>query len=286
VERDVVTTARRVSGSIAGVVEELELRRPTLVTAEMLAEVLAAAASPLSVAGAAERLVRSGWLLPLRTRGTWEFVPAARAGRYGSDDDWIELRAVLARRPDAPVAVAFESAVWVYGFADHRPSHAVYVHRPGWRPPRSCDELRAVTFDWSLPTRILDKLPVLDPASVLVALAERPEVCRDWANADTWLGALVDAADPAAVLDEARARTPATLARLGHLADWVGHGELAERVRVLLPERLGVTYLGPRGPGARFSARWRLYDAALPHRAPAARPAVPPAGRVRAGRRS
>lgn len=97
--------------------------------------------SSLSVDGASERLVREGWLLPLRTRRSWEFVPASRAGRFGSGDPLIELRALLAHRSDAPVALAFNSAVWALVYSTHQPMTELVAHRPGDRPD--------VQGDWS-----------------------------------------------------------------------------------------------------------------------------------------
>src|SRR5580658_2370175 len=119
------TQRRPVPASLAPVVEELELRQPAVVTRLLLAEILTQTQVSLTPAAAAERLVRLGWLLPLRTRGVWEFAPAARAGRYRAGDPWIELRALLAHSQDVPVAVAFESAVWELGHSSHQPDRPV-----------------------------------------------------------------------------------------------------------------------------------------------------------------
>jgi hypothetical protein len=85
-------------------------------------------------------LVRLGWLLRLRKRGTWEFAPAARAGRYSSGDSWIELRALLEHERCAPVAVAFDSAVWELGHSTHKLGRSWGTAVGGVRPRRStCD---------------------------------------------------------------------------------------------------------------------------------------------------
>ncbi|MBW3537195.1 MAG: hypothetical protein KY395_05400 [Actinobacteria bacterium] len=259
-------TARRLAKSVADVVEGLELRRPAVVTRALLAGLLAETGSLLGPDAAAERLVREGWLLSLRTRDAWEFVPAARAGRYSSGDPWIELRAVLAHRPDAPVAVAFESAVWELGHGLHQPEVPVLAHRRGWRPPVALDLMRSATYDWRLPTWQKDGLPVWRAATVAVAAAHRPDVQGDWANADHWLSEVLRATTPDDVLAEAEGRGTATLARLGHLAEWSGRHDIADRVEELLPGPLPVSYLGPRRRGGRWVNRWRLYDALLPRR--------------------
>ena len=208
---------RPVPASLATVVEELELRQPSVVTRPLLTEILAQTQVSLPPAATAERLVRLGWLLPLRTRGAWEFAPAARAGRYRAGDAWIELRALLAHDPGAPVAVAFESAVWELGHSTHQPDRPVLAHRRGWRPPRSLGT-RAVTFDWRIPAKTVRGLPVWTQATILVAAAERPAAQGNWGNADDWLADTFRSATAEDLLQEAEGRRTSTLARLGYLA--------------------------------------------------------------------
>ncbi len=250
-------------GSVAAIVEMLELEQPTVVTDATLARVIEEAGSSLSVTRAAERLVREGWLLPLRTRRSWEFVPASRAGRFGSGDRLIELRALLAHRGDAPVAVAFNSAVWALGYSTHQPTTEVVAHRRGWRPPESLGDLRSVTYDWRLPTWDHDGLPTWTAATVVVAAADRPDVHGDWSNADEWLPETMRVATPEAVCAEAEGRPTAALVRLGYLAEWSGCHDIAARIEGMLPERLPVTYFGSRRRRGRWVKRWRLYDSML-----------------------
>jgi hypothetical protein len=259
------TQRRPVPASLAPVVEELELRQPAVVTRSLLAEILAQTQVSLAPAAAAERLVRLGWLLPLRTRGAWEFAPAARAGRYRAGDPWIELRAVLAHSPDVPVAVAFESAVWELGHSSHQPDRPVLAHRRDWHPPRSLG-VRAVTFDWRVPTKTVRGLPLWTEATILVAAAERPAAQGNWGNADDWLAGTFRAATSADLLTEAEGRRTSTLARLGYLAEWATRDDVGEEIKTLLPSQLPVTFLGPRDRRAQWSGRWHVYDSLLPRR--------------------
>jgi hypothetical protein len=244
---------------------ELELRQPAVVTRSLLTEILTQTQVLLPPEAAAERLVRLGWLLPLRTRGAWEFAPAARAGRYRAGDPWIELRALLALDPDVPVAVAFESAIWELGRSPHQPDRPVLAHRRCWRPPPSLS-VRAVTFDWHLPTKTVRGLPVWIEATILAAAAERPAAQGNWGNADDWLPNTFRAATAEDLLREADGRRISTLARLGHLAAWAGRNDIAEEIEALLPARLPVNFLGPRDRRAQWSRRWHVYDSLLPRR--------------------
>jgi hypothetical protein len=256
---------RSLPSSLAPVVEELELRQPTVVTGALLSEIANQARVSLAPDVLADRLVRYGWLLPLRKRDTWEFAPAARAGRYPSGDPWIELRALLQHDPGAPVAVGYESAVWELGHSAHQPTVPVLAHRRGWRPPRALDA-RVATFEWRLPSRPIRELPVWTEPTIVVAAAHRPAAQGNWGNADDWLAATFSAATPEEVRREAHGRSVSTLARLGYLAEWSGRGDIAGQVEELLPDRLPVTFLGPRDRRDRWSKRWRVYDALLPER--------------------
>ena len=256
---------RPVPKSLARVVEELELRQPTVVTWSLLREISAEADLRLTADTVAERLVRYGWLLPLRQRDAWEFAPAARAGRYPAGDPWIELRALLEHEPKAPVAVAFESAVWELGHATHQPTLPVLAHRRGWRPSRSLGA-RTATFDWRLPTRSVKGLPVWGEPTIVVAAAERPAAQGNWANANDWLPETFRSLTPDDVLTEASDRTVSTLARLGYLAEWSGRDDVADQIEAQLPSRLPVTFLGPRDQRDTWSRRWRVYDSLLPQR--------------------
>lgn len=256
---------RSLPARLAPVVEELELRQPAVVTRSLLSEIVAQAQASLPPEAAAERLVRLGWLLPLRKRDAWEFAPAARAGRYRAGDPWIELRALLAHDPDAPVAIAFESAIWELGHSSHQPTRPVLAHRRGWRPPPSLDA-RAVSFDWRLRTKTVRGLPVWTEATILVAAAERPAAQGNWGNADDWLPETFRAVTSEDLLQESEGRRISTLARLGYLAEWAARNDIADEIEALLPSRLPVTFLGPRDRRARWSRRWHVYDAVLPRR--------------------
>ncbi len=259
-------TVRKAPLGLAPLLQEFELRRPKVVTKRLLDEVILASGWNKSARDASDRLVREGWLLPLRSREAWEFVPASRAAAVSSGDPWIELRALLARKPDTPVAVAFASAVWELGYSNHQPDRETFAHSPAWRPPTSLDRMRSVSYEWVLPTWDKEGLPVWQPATTIVAAATRPSSQDDWSNADTWLPETMRATTPEEILAEAEGRGTAAITRLSYFAEWSGRHDVVERLRPTLPKELPVTYLGPRKPRGRWVNRWRLYDSLLPER--------------------
>lgn len=256
---------RSIPSSLAPIIEELELRQPSIVTSSLLNEIMSLAQLHLTAGLLAERLVRLGWLLPLRSRDAWEFAPGARAGAFGAGDAWIELRALLEHHPQSPVAVAFESAIWELGHSSHQPQSSVIAHRKNWRPPKALGT-RAVSFDWRVAPRSVRGLPVWTEATTLVAASVRPSAQGNWANGDDWLPGTFRAAIVDDVLTEARGRSVTALARLGYLAEWADRGDIAERIEKMLPSRLPVTFLGPRDAKNRWNKRFRVYDANLPDR--------------------
>lgn len=105
-----------------------------VVTGGLLAEVIAVAGSPLTTTAAAERLMREGWLSPLRTRDAWEFVPASRAGRYPGNAGRFSTDLDFAA-PDV------DTGELVLGTTLGRPD--VRTSPPGSRSPRARSGFRA-----------------------------------------------------------------------------------------------------------------------------------------------
>lgn len=255
---------RSIPASVAAVLEGLELEQPEVVTTDVLQELLSRADSHLAPDELADRLVRQGWLLPLRRRDSWEFAPASRAGRMRGGDPWIEVRSLLRHQADAPIAVAGESALWERGHSTVPPATPLMAHRPGWRPSPVLG-VRTLSFNWVLPADELRGLPVWRDATTLVAAAHRPSAQRNWSQADDWLRRSFENVSVNEVLKECEGRATSTLARLGYLAEWSGRDDVADAIFVDLPSELPVTFLGSRHARAKhWNKHWRVYDALLP----------------------
>lgn len=262
-------TTRSVPSSVAPILEELELEQPKLVTADLLSELRLRRGVGVDVDELVERLRRHGWLLDLKTRGVWEFAPAARAGALGSGDPLIELRATLRRRPDFPVSVAAESAAWLHGLSGRAPGRHVIAVAPRIEPPPALRGFRIVRYSVRLGPASIDDLPVWRIESLLVAMATRPTVYRDWPNVGDWLTEAVERVRRPELQRELEGRKRAAWARLAYLVSWGGREDLSRELVGDAPPGTGPFYLGPRARRGRFDARYGVIDSYL---------GAPPAG--------
>lgn len=252
------SSLRSVPGWLAGVIQELELDRSTLVTVDDIQR-----ARPDLDRAVARRaitdLVRRGWLRPIGMRGTYEFIPGAAAGPYPSGDPWLILRAELARGP-SQFHVGANSAAWLLGYAQRSPSPHIVVTAPEVRIPRLLRATYCVLTAAPAPAHgSVDGLPVPTPPELLVEVAQlAPRLRLDAARG--WLCRLIEDATPSDVVRALHDRGVATRARAGYLADLCGADAHAAAVATLGPIGKGPFYTGPRRAGGPFSARWRVYD--------------------------
>jgi hypothetical protein len=254
---------RTISPKLAPILELLELERPTVVTLPglgALAERARVSARPKDLA---VDLASRGWLLPTGARGTWEFVPADRAGRFGSQDVWLPLRGALQKQPDLPVRVALGSALWLLGVTDRGPDQPEIAVAPRLRLARPlASAYRVSRFAPVLPPVELQGLPVEAPASLVVHLAESPAAVRSWEAVLSALPDLLARVTLADLTKELANRTAATRARCGYLVapyapDLVGRLARAPG---------GTTWFGPRGVVRRYDAEWGVVDTVLPRK--------------------
>ncbi|MEX2624360.1 MAG: type IV toxin-antitoxin system AbiEi family antitoxin [Acidimicrobiia bacterium] len=265
-------TSRSAPASVANVLSELELQQPQIVTKGQLADFARRAGVTLPVSAVAERLQRHGWLLPLRTRETWEFAPGSRAGPIGSGDPLIEVRATLARRPDFPVMVAYESAAWVHRLTSRSPGKHV-ISIPGSESvPHALRGFRVTRVQSSLDPDQMRGLPVWPVESVLVLIGARPNAFRDWPNMREWLNTAVSRVDEQLLLAELQARPRATWMRTGYLIETGEAVSLADKIRDSAPPGTGPFYLGPRDAPGQYNRKWEVHDSVLRHRHPTTDP--------------
>lgn len=260
-------TARSVPSSLAPIIEELELRQPKLVTKAYLETLVEERNVRLRPEAVSHRLQRLGWLISLKTKDAWEFAPASRAGKIGSGDPFIELRATIRHKPDLPVAVAYESAAWLLGFT-RRPAEVEVLSIPyHFNPPPALRDFRIThVLAQSEPIQI-EELPVWSVESLVVLMAERPMSYRAWPTVMEWLEEACSKIHYEDILEELSDRGKATWARTGYLLDAGGRSDFGERIHEQVDSsNAGPFYLGSRNVPGKVDQRWNVRDSILLHR--------------------
>lgn len=253
-------TGRSISPSLAPIVEQLELERPTVVTVDEIEQLAEQAGVGSPGAVIAHRLSERGWLSSTEVRGVWEFIPGERAGAIASGDRLITLRAVL-KAHDVEVALALGSALWMLDVSERAPDqHEVAVPDDDYVPAALKRSYRVVKYSAHLPPTEVTDVSVHSPGTVLVHLAHRPTHVKSWTNVLNHLTELVDLTSEDEIRTELEERSHATWVRLAYLLDGVAP-ELVSRLEI---EPSSKVWFGPRQELRRHNARWKVADTVLP----------------------
>lgn len=247
---------------MAGILEQLELEQPLLVTTAELAHLADAHGVRTPAKVIAARMRERGWLLPTARRGVYEFAPAAVAGPFSRHDPVTPLRAFLATEPAARVALTFQAAAWAHGIARRVPSRIEVAAAKPALAKRLPVVVDASVFDPRLPYEGAKGVPVLAFESILVHMAGHPTDVRSWPSALEWLPEVAGAASWLDLDTELRGRPVSVCARTGYLLSGL-RPDLADRVRRTTTLR-GKTWFGPRRALVRHDARWEVADTILP----------------------
>lgn len=253
---------RTLSGSLAAVVEDLELEQPAVVTMAELRKIVARHHVLTSPAVVASRLRANGWLLPTGSRGVWEFAPGAHAGPYGRGEPTMVLRAALAATPNLDAALALGSAAWALGYADRAPAKLdVAVPHPSAAPAALTRAAHMHGFTCRVGYLFAKGVPVHRPESVLAHLAASPSSVRFWSSVLEWLPDLAADLDVDVVAAELANRPVATRVRAGYLISGM-RPDVADLVRTDVGD---VVRFGARGAEqVRHDGTWRVLDSLLP----------------------
>jgi hypothetical protein len=266
-------TTRSIPSRLASLVEDLELEQPKVVTVKQLDAL--AGRHRLSLTGnqVGYELRRLGWLLNLRTKGAWEFAPAARAGAFGGGDRHVELRAVLGIDRNFPGVLAMESAAVALGLGARVPQKEVLTLPPGRRLPKSLDDWRVVRLAFGgHASEIINGLPTWRVESLLCGMAARPDGFQDWPNVGGWLGSAVSRSDMSVVRQLLDGHAMAVWRRTAYLMAFGGNGAAGDTLMEAAPEGKGPIHFGPRNRPSVFDAHFGVVDSVLAPWQEAARP--------------
>ena len=259
------TLTRSIPRSLAALVTQLELDRPSAVSVEQIAQMSRDTGVTTPPRVAIQRLAARGWLLPTGVRGTWEFAPGDRAGPYSDRDPLLPLRAVLVAEPgvalrDRP-AVALGSALWLHDLAERAPDKLEVALPKSAATRMALARLcRVVHFEPVVSPVLKRGVPVHTAATILVHLAHRPSHVRSWGSVLETLDRLVAAADEQQIVEELHDRPHATHVRLAYLLS----GLAPKLVRHLRVKPGTKVWFGGRGALRHHDAVWNVADTLLP----------------------
>ena len=253
---------RMISSSLAGILQDLELERPLLVTRGLLNDLKNKHHVASSVEVVAARLKEKGWLLSTGIQGVWEFIPAEVAGVYSTNDPLLIFRAFHAKHPTIKCALTFQTAAWIYGDSDRAPSD-VYVSIDEYRHAHLLKEFAYVSvFRPNLPYRVISNVTVLARESVIVQMAAKPSSVPSWASVLEWIPGFCAELSPEGVYDELASRSPFVSQRLGYLIQSARPDIADEIYKNTKPKNNA--WFGERKQTLRYDKRFMVADTHLP----------------------
>ena len=246
---------------LSPVVEELELNRPSLVTASDLEEIIRKTGVNAQSYTVADRLKKHGWLLETTQRGVWEFSPAENAGAYSSYDPLLPIKAFSLGHTNCAAALTMQTAAWALGLADRVPAciEVCFSTRPNVKIPR---EVHASVFQWVLEPLEEKGFACLCPESIIVQMAQKPTVVRSWESSAEWLSDVAYEIDSSRILCELENRPTSVWARTGYLLSGMRPDVSREIEKRFTPT--SKTRFGARTKALRNSERWMISDTILP----------------------
>lgn len=255
-----MTEGRSISKSLAPLLESLELDQPRVLTTQDLAARAVQVGLDWRPRDIARRLLESGWLLPLKTRGAWEFAPGARAGALGAGDPFIELRATLARSSDAPFSVAAESAAFLLGLSSRQPEPEVISAPTEARIPTALGEFRVVR--WTPRSSLMSKkgLPCWSVETLIAFMTSKPGRYRDWPNVGEWIGTAFRNLDLTTLRSELDGEARSSWMRAAYLAQRAGDARAAQLLLDAAPPGKGPYYLIAREEPGVYYSRFDIVD--------------------------
>lgn len=252
---------RSIPSGMSGILSELELNRPELITIGDLEKLVSSEgiASPARVVAA--RLREHGWLLATSQRGVWEFAPAEVAGAYSSADPLISIKAFALANPSIKYALTFQSAAWALGLADRVPSciEVAFESQPKIKIP---EKLSYSSYKPNLPIRQVKNVAVLPPESIVIHMVQRPSAVRSWKSAVEWLPDVAYEIETERLQEELHGRDASVWARTGYLLQGM-RPDIAEALLKQFKPKTKVRF-GTASKSIRNDERWKVADTLLP----------------------
>ena len=253
---------RTISKSMAGILEDLELDHKTYVTLEELADIAKKHDVSTEPSLIASRLKKSGWLLPTKQRGVWEFASASMAGPYSKNDPLMEIKAFKLLNPTLECYVCLQTAAWAMGLADRIPSHTelAFSQIPRKKIPES---INVYKYSPTISIRHVRGVSCLAPESIIVHIAAKPDLVQSWESVMEWLPDVVYESEIKNLLTEISDRNDSIKRRTGYFLQGM-YPDASDAIYDSIPRPTSKIRFGARKQSIRNDERWKVSDTALP----------------------
>lgn len=254
--------ARTITGSMAAILEELELEGTTYVTYQMLENLIKKNDIKTSTSMFASRLREKGWLLATDQKGVWEYAPAAVAGAYSNNDPLAPIKTFSIANPDVISYLTLQTAAWAMGLADRVPSiiEAAVEEQPKLKINPG---MRLYTYKTNLETKIVKGVKCLSPEGVIVHIASDPKAIKSWDNCMEWLPEVVYESEIDRIIKELEGKPESVRARTGYLLQGM-YPDAADAIykssNIKSKNRFGAR----TNKAIRNDEKWKIVDTAMP----------------------
>lgn len=253
---------RTITGSMAGILEELELEGTTYVTYQMLENLIKKNNIKTSTSMVASRLRKKGWLLKTDQKGVWEFAPAAVAGAYSNNDPLASIKIFSIANPEVVCYVTLQTAAWAMGLADRVPSviEAAAKEQPKLKINSG---MKLYTYKTNLETKVVKGVKCLSPEGIIVHIASNPKVIKSWDSCVEWLPEVVYEAEIDRIIKELEGKSESVMARTGYLLQGMypdAADEIYRTSNIKSKNRFG----SRTDKAIRNDEKWKIVDTAMP----------------------
>lgn len=254
--------ARKLSHTLAKVTEKLELNGSKLVTSKQLLEICRQNGINYPVEQISFRLVKEGWFLPTGISGVWEYIPAAVAGTYSSNDPLLSLKAFQLKYPNIKFALTLQTAAWAQGYSDRIPSklHICSANPINKRLPHN---IKVYKYKWSNETKTVKKnIQSLTPESIIVHIVSKPTAISNWESALVWIEELAYEIEYEKLYIELKNHNKSTKVRCGYLLSGL-RPDIANLLYKEINPKSKIRF-GPKQKSIRNNEKWMISDTVLP----------------------
>jgi predicted transcriptional regulator of viral defense system len=217
------TNKRPITKYLAGIVAQLELDQPDIVSLAEIASYVSVDENRVPPARVAHELKKLGWLIPTSQPGFYEFSPGANSGAFSRGGKTADVKAIATAHPEIEWCYAFQSALYYHGIVDQMPDEPQLSVRTNnvRNIPVTFRKYAKSAFLSRLAPQIIHGNPVERLETLLVHICAKPSHVNDWFLYEEHLPLIWEACDKDKVAEELSGRSTATTKRLAYLLSGV-----------------------------------------------------------------